>query len=193
MKKQCSYFTLVEILTVIVILIILTGISLGVTSLVRNKISTARTESAIKMIEIALEQYKTKYGYYPRSSQNPIPFYLDYVDLDTSTVDANKTQNNIWQFLDEKFKNTSTRKQKENEAYSLGNSRYVIDGYDRPLIYRYPGMFNKGGFDLGSCGKDGKYGDGAGNVIQTPENISQTNYENFGQGDDIVNFKNNAK
>ena len=58
-------FTLVELLTTITILAVLAGIALGVTKLVFTKAHESKNQAVIKMIEIALEQYKTKYGYYP--------------------------------------------------------------------------------------------------------------------------------
>ena len=64
MKRKISYFSLVEILTVVAIIGILAGISLGITSYVKTKNREVQTQTTIKMLEMVLEQYKNKYGSY---------------------------------------------------------------------------------------------------------------------------------
>lgn len=199
MKKRHT-FTLVEILTTIAILAILAGISLGVTKLAFGKAHESRNRALIKMIEVALEQYKAKYGYYPNSGEKTRRFTMDWVDptlaADESDNDK-KTQvltNNIWQYFDEDFKKTFVKQipveGKEKIFYG-----YVIDAKGNPLIYRCPGIFNTGSFDLGSVGEDGYIGDKVTPVNQATklEAIKNTDYEKFGQGDDIVNFTNNEQ
>lgn len=89
MKKRHT-FTLVEILTTIAILAILAGISLGVTKLAFGKAHESKNQALIKMIEVALEQYKSKYGYYPNSGDKPRLFTMDMVDL---TLAADESDN----------------------------------------------------------------------------------------------------
>lgn len=198
MKKRHT-FTLVEILTTIAILAILAGISLGVTKLAFGKAHESKNQALIKMIEVALEQYKSKYGYYPNSGDKPRLFTMDMVDLtlaaDESDNDKKKRvlTNNIWQYFDEDFKKTFVKQTSPaNNNIFYG---YVIDAKGNPLIYRCPGIFNTGSFDLGSVGEDGYIGDKVKQVNQDTklENISDSDYENFGQGDDIVNFTNNEQ
>ena len=167
-------FTLVELLTTITILAVLAGIALGVTKLVFTKAHESKNRAVIKMIEIALEQYKTKYGYY----------------------------NNMWQFFDENFKNSHTKTGQVYVKLTDGTGKqmtctYVIDAKGNPLIYRCPGLFNTSSFDLGSAGEDGCLGDGGTpiNSNMKIEDISKNeeDYKKFGQGDDIVNFTNNLQ
>lgn len=198
MKKRHT-FTLVEILTTIAILAILAGISLGVTKLAFGKAHESKNQALIKMIEVALEQYKSKYGYYPNSGDKPRLFTMDMVDLTLTAGESDndkKTRvltNNIWQYFDEDFKKTFVKQTPlANNDIFYG---YVIDAKGNPLIYRCPGIFNTGSFDLGSVGEDGYIGDKVKQVNQDTklENISDSDYEKFGQGDDIVNFTNNEQ
>lgn len=198
MKKRHT-FTLVEILTTIAILAILAGISLGVTKLAFGKAHESKNQALIKMIEVALEQYKSKYGYYPNSGENPQLFMMDMVDLTLTAGESDndkKTRvltNNIWQYFDEDFKKTFVKQTPlANNDIFYG---YVIDAKGNPLVYRCPGIFNTGSFDLGSVGEDGYIGDKVKQVNQDTklENISDSDYEKFGQGDDIVNFTNNEQ
>ncbi len=65
----------------------------------------------------------------------------------------------------------------------VGGYAYIVDAWGRSLLYRTPngnpptnGVINSFMFDLGSLGKDGKYGE------------NSTNTADFGKGDDITNF-----
>jgi hypothetical protein len=57
-----------------------------------------------------------------------------------------------------------------------GGYAYIVDAWGRSLLYKCPGYVNSSMFDLGSLGKDGKYGD------------NSANSADFGKGDDITNF-----
>lgn len=195
MKKRHT-FTLVEILTTIAILAILAGISLGVTKLAFGKAHESKNQALIKMIEVALEQYKSKYGYYPNSGDKPRLFTMDMVDLTLAADESDNDQktrvltNNIWQYFDEDFKKTFVKQIPVDNNIFYG---YVIDAKGNPLIYRCPGLFNTGSFDLGSVGEDGYIGDKVELVNQGTKLENIAHYENFGQGDDIVNFTNNEQ
>lgn len=67
-------FTLIELMAVVLVMAILVAIAMGVTGYVqkRIKITTARAELAA--IEVALESYKTDWGYYPATGPKRISF-----------------------------------------------------------------------------------------------------------------------
>ena len=94
--------------------------------------------------------------------------------------------------FDEKFRSANTR----SITISGTEYLYIVDGYGNPMIYRCPGYFNKGKYDLGSAGKDKRIGDGASNEISLDSNghfnsaLNTPYTTHFGQGDDIVNFTN---
>lgn len=217
MKKRHT-FTLVEILTTIAILAILAGISLGVTKLAFGKAHESKNQALIKMIEVALEQYKSKYGYYPNSGENPQLFFMDAFSLENDADDPLVVAddplvvtNNMWQFFDENFRQTHV-KASLNPTDSGSTKKifrgYVVDAKGNPLIYICPGKFNTGSFDLGSVGEDEVIGDAGKKPkavkdnsavqlmkLQSTKNndIEQDDCNNFGQGDDIVNFTNNEQ
>ncbi len=185
MKTERQSFTMIELLTVVAIIAVLAGIAVGVANLIADKSASAKTEGTIKALELALNMYKDKFGHYLDVSITPsvikIPANIPTTDFDGS----------LWKFLDQKLINTST----EKIVISGTTYRYFKDGWNRPLLYRSPGQYNKTTFDLGSVGADGKIGDG-GTPISTPADITSsinTDYNaNFGKGDDVVNFIHNS-
>ena len=66
MKRD--HFTLIELMTAMVIILVLAGMIMGASS-IANKISKKRNaQSTINSLEIILEQYKTDWGFYPESN-----------------------------------------------------------------------------------------------------------------------------
>ena len=176
MKMMKHVFTLIEILTVAAIIAVLAGISVGVIGLISNKNAEAKTQATIKALELAMGQYKADNGcvYLPGGSGNlnkPVPITV------TSGI-PDSLNGTLLKYLDQKLLNSASK--------VSGSNRYFIDGWGRPLIFRIPGRFNKTGFDLGSVGPDGKVGDGGASITDTVP--SPSDYDNFGQGDDITNF-----
>lgn len=185
MKKiQRKNYTLVEILTVISVIAILAGLTVGVSSLVMKKSRDTKTTAAIKYVEMALEKFKNENGYYrPLAGGGGVIYF------------PKDPSDKFSKLFDEKFRSGNTK-----EFPGDADSLYIVDGYGNPMFYRYPGYFNKGKYDLGSFGQDKKVGDNHGNEIlesmidksadvKKRGGLTVTDYTtNFGKGDDIVNF-----
>lgn len=58
-------FTLVEVLMVIMIISVLTGMILGITGFANRKAAESRAAADIQILQNALEEHKLEYGYYP--------------------------------------------------------------------------------------------------------------------------------
>src|SRR5438874_9683202 len=89
-----SAFTIIELLVVIIIIMILAGLVLSISSYVQNKGARARAETEIAAMSAALESYKADNGIYPRD--NPGNQYTDNLN---AKVDVDPTQS--------KYKNAS--------------------------------------------------------------------------------------
>jgi len=63
-------FTLVELLTVVAIIIVLMGLTLGVSGYVRNKGAESRAQAEIAALEGALERYRIDFGGYPYTTRS---------------------------------------------------------------------------------------------------------------------------
>ncbi len=190
-RQKRHAFTLLELLTVMAVIAILAGMTLGIAGYVNAKNRSAKTLATIEMLKMGLEQYKTKYGFYPASIPlegvkkeempfgtgkcNYIPFALDITDESSGVTDKSKKSiNNFNQFVDYSMLTKPENSVKEGDYY------LVKDGFPKAsgasyIYYRCPGKVNRSTYDLGSFGPDGKVGDnGSGD---------------FGSGDDITNFK----
>jgi prepilin-type N-terminal cleavage/methylation domain-containing protein len=65
-------FTLIEMLTVMLIIAILAGIVLSINGLVQNKAARSRAEGEINALKLACENYKADNGTAPRSSETDL-------------------------------------------------------------------------------------------------------------------------
>ena len=65
-KSPASAFTLIEMLTVLTIIVLLTGLVISVGVYVHRKGALARTAGEVKLLESACENYKADTGSYPR-------------------------------------------------------------------------------------------------------------------------------
>ena len=206
MRKKAS-FTLVEILAAVAIIGILAGMSLGTASYIRERNREIQTQTTVKMLEMILEQYKTKYGRYPAVNGAPgnnlntpifrLPWAYDPDDPDELTA----------LFNDVSFDSSSnhiTSIKGINIHIDIDNEEvWLLDGWGYPIVYVYPGIFNRTKYDLGSAGPDHALGEEKSctftrktvnkkPVIISPNFGSRTggNYKtHFGKVDDITNFK----
>ena len=208
MKKKFS-FTLVEILTVVAIIGILAGMTLGITSYVGERNREVQTQTTIKMLEMALEQYKTKYGSYPKFFQpgnnlNTPIFRLPWEHDPSDPPDELTALFNDVSFDISDGKNYITSIKGINIHIDIDNEEvWLLDGWGYPIVYVYPGIFNRTKYDLGSAGPDHALGEEKSctftrktvnkkTVIISPNFGSRTggNYKtHFGKVDDITNFK----
>ncbi|MCX5635829.1 MAG: type II secretion system protein, partial [Planctomycetota bacterium] len=70
MKSRKSGFTLVELLTVLVIIALMMGVLLPALNMVRNTAKEARQKAQFATIEQAIMAFKSDYGDYPPSNNN---------------------------------------------------------------------------------------------------------------------------
>lgn len=67
-------FTLLELMTVLAVIVILTAMVVGVAGMVQNKSSKARAATEIAMLGLAAEGYKGDNGSYPQGHEKPDDF-----------------------------------------------------------------------------------------------------------------------
>ena len=158
MTKKNKLFSLIELITVIAIITVLLAVTIGVFSLVRDRMNNSKTRAIIKQLDIALQSYKLEQGYYFIDvSANG----TDFPNLSSGSQTANDI-NSAWWFKFNFNNAVDTEFVKNFEYQSLVGSKnitnklpdgttlnyyYIKDAWDRPLLYKYPGIFNPEMFD----------------------------------------------
>lgn len=139
------YFTLMELLVTIGLIVIVAAISFGGMRYASARADEAKTLATMEEFMAALEAFKEDYGYYPRV--NPSADEESKYDVDFSK--------DGWKL----FKNEETKPNKRNKAYMENiPSKKLNDAYGSAIQYRYPGTWNRAKYDLWSKGKDRKDG-----------------------------------
>ncbi len=149
-------FTLIEMITVIAIIAILSGLVLSISGLVQNKGARAKTEAEIKALSSGLESYKTDFGGYPQNTEtdnlepraigSPTGYYKASLALykalsgdmnangkiDVSGNDPEKANNYVPDFFRPARFDSAAREQLNKGAATVSIS-YIVD----PFGYSY--------------------------------------------------------
>lgn len=140
-----KHFTLVELLMVCVVIAILAGISIGALVFAQDRMARVKCEAIIAKIQTAMENYKSKSGY-----------YIQQTTAGTFFVDDDTTTPNFRDFFDYQAMRVKDTVIYYDVAY-LGYREYFCDPYGNAIYYQCPGTNNRTGFDLYSAGPDKSY------------------------------------
>lgn len=188
------YYTLLEILIVVSIVAVLAATGLGVTSFVRNKIAETQTETTIKLVEMAFQNYHQQNGMYPVSDDAP------FLAIDLGSCESVDAFQKLWigGFNDITLpSNLSTSKAglkiRGIRLEYTGGKYYILDGWNRRIFYLNPGVFNSGSYDLISFGADALAGDGSTSAVNSfsAEDFKDSSKYPEQTGDDVTNFTRN--
>ena len=118
-RKKGTGFTLIELMTVIVIIVILMGLILSVSNYAQEKAKRSRAQSEVQALCTALESYKVDNGGYPQNddTDTAVVFNTATNKVNLATAAANKY---LYQQLsgDTDYNNTlSTAEKAAQKAY----------------------------------------------------------------------------
>jgi general secretion pathway protein G len=122
-------FTLIELMLVLVILATLAAIVTPKLTGQSVKAKITATKTQISQFETALDAFEIDVGRYPSSVEG----LQALVVKPTSEADG-------WQ-----------------QPY-MNRNAIPLDPWNNEYVYRYPGQYNQDGYDLYSCGPDGRLG-----------------------------------
>ena len=120
--KTGQGFTLIELITVIVIIILLAGMLFPVLKGAMEKSKVARTSGLINRIEGALYRYNSDFRDYPPSA-----------DGGGGTLDDNGGL--LTALLSDKGLNAPYEDFRESETFSVGGVTCIVDAWKHPLLY----------------------------------------------------------
>ena len=204
--KKIHRFTLVELLAVMAIIAILSGIGFGAYTFANTRAKESATESLLKQIEAGLESFHTKNGYYPKSGANgfsEIAFTVDssnrvtgvdFGDAATKLTYDSSASTRKTRMENEKFESFAKALDLEVIKKHLNASGVLEDAWGVAIYYRSPGTFTKGGFDLVSAGPDGEFSKENKDASSAPSVLNGLSLGDFRQDDgtrlcdDIFNF-----
>lgn len=133
---------MIELMVAMVIILVLAGMVIGVSGLVNKQMGISKIKSKISTFEIAMEQYKSDWGFYPRS------YNLD--ELHDVLLDSSN---------DLHFHNLQDKAYLPEMGTTLSDvEKYCKDFMDNPIFYQCPGDVNTTKFDLFSLGINGYAG-----------------------------------
>jgi prepilin-type N-terminal cleavage/methylation domain-containing protein len=167
-------FTLVELLTVLIIIAILAGLVVGAGKYALTKAGASRAQGEIAAMELALEHYKNDNGHYPATVLNGKRSSPSPPGIPTSIEIYNST--NLYSALSGKY---FTFKPNQTRVDQASGATYVVDPFGNPYNYYCPPAgavspqpwTNTASFDLWSYGPNG--------------------INDEGTNDDITNWKQN--
>jgi general secretion pathway protein G len=131
-------FTLIELMTVMVIIAVLAALTIGGAKYAVRKAAENRAKAEIHALEAALEDFKADNGYYPKSDGG----------MNSST--------NIYTSLAGGAKKYFAFK--PDQLRTVGSITLIVDPFGHEYKYLSPGMNNPAQFDLWSSGPDGLTG-----------------------------------
>ena len=162
------------------IILIIAGMVLAASSAANKMAKKNRCQAQINAVEIALEQYKSEWGFYPESldTTNKIASFAWWDSLAAFPVDVDTDADGI--------PDTTIQKPLiDNTVIGMieDSTHKYVDPYGNPFFYEpdpTSGM-NTEKFDLWSMGHDGSHGDGG----TSPADAQSVNAEN---SDDVKNW-----
>ena len=167
--KSIRRFTLVELLAVIALIAILSGIGFGAYSYARGKAKESATEAMMKQIEAGLESFHARFGYYPPTDGEfkPIIFKFDtdgtpdYIDFGGTggklTLHKGTSMSKKERMENEQIESFTKVMDMEVVKNNIDDDGRITDSWGGKIYYRSPGTFKAGSFDLISAGPDGVF------------------------------------
>jgi type II secretory pathway pseudopilin PulG len=159
-RRQETGFTLVELLTVVAIIMILAGLTVGGLSYFNRKMAEDKTRMQLKLLATGLEAYYFDFGEYP-SSQGSGTENQSYVIYEALFYDTDGDGQNYKNDEDQEIYVAELDPGSTNQGWISGTGTKVklIDGFGNEYRYRRlsnPANMRNPDFDLWSVGADGK-------------------------------------
>ena len=158
-RRNKKYFTLIELLFVIAILVILIGISwVAGTKVLRNQ-TEKKTKAEIFLLTNAVKQYKDRFGEFPATSDTEVKFaaYLSKVQPNTAGWSGKRPMFIDYKqadfFVGTKSGSSYTIDYDEVDENTVNDDIYALDPYENPYFFRVNTTTNS--FIIYSAGLDG--------------------------------------
>jgi len=119
-------FTLIEMLTVMLIIAILAGIVLGINGLVQTKAARARADGEIKAISLAAESFRVDNGAYPRNEATDL--------LDPSDAKSGNAASTVYQKASLQLYQALSGDVNNNGKFDDGDGKSYASDFFKPAV-----------------------------------------------------------
>ena len=196
-KGSANAFTIIELLSVVAVVVVLVGITFGVTKGVNNQQARTKARAELAMIAQALEEFKLTYGDYPISSQGDavttsnnaqdlLLALTGFAYLEAGTAQGTKVMTEVdsgkqrKSFIDVDRMNLINDFGIPTSPNDLDNN-YLIDPWRQPYVYVYnngssTSSWDNFGYVLFSKGPDGTADEG---VLETQGILNESSDNNI--------------
>ena len=191
--KTMRFFTLIEVLAAITIIVILSLIGFGSYSYATNTAKTARSQALLKNLEAGLEGFCSKTNYYPGSGGVFSPVIVTLGTDKTvnrisfgGTILEDSASDPIKKTLFDNFAKAADLDQFKQNRDKFGR---LTDAWGGVIYYCAPGVFGSGNYNIISAGPNGKF---SSDNADTPVGITDVSKYRNASGepvcDDLFNF-----
>ena len=183
--------TLIEIMGVVALIVILMVIAIGAYSYASDASKEKSTTATITRLNNALASLQDK-GISPlRTTGSSSTNGYVTVKFDAANKKLYFGSTEIGEDAGEAFQLFAQSMDADNIDSILDEDGYIVDGWGQRLLIRFPGKFNKGGFDIISAGSDGVFGVDDGSASETVPPVDEEKYRDSDGEiicDDVTNF-----
>ncbi len=181
--------TLIEIMGVVALIVILMVIAIGAYSYASDASKEKATTAAITRLNNALSALSDRgtgslrtTGDTAANGYVPVKFDADNKKLyfGSTTIGGEAEFQLFAQSMDA-----------DNIDSILDEENFIVDGWGQRILIRFPGKFNRGGFDIISAGSDGVFGEDDGSASETVPPVDEEKYRDSDGEiicDDVTNF-----
>ena len=158
--------TLVEIMGVVALIVILMVIAIGAYSYASDASKEKATTATITRLNNALATLNdqgvaglrtTTTGNTDTNGYVPVKFDADNKKLYFGSTGIGEDAEAVFQLF-------ARNMDADNIDSILDKDGFIVDGWGQQILIRFPGKFNRGGFDIISAGSDGVFGEDDGSA-----------------------------
>ena len=188
-RRNSKYFTLIELMFVIAILVVLIAISWVAGTKVLRGQTEAKTKAEITLLMSAIEQYKVRFGHYFQQSSNTSLNFAEYLSKVLPTQ-SGWTGSKRPMFIDFKSSDILTDPTDGYDDASGAASTTVNDPYENAYIYLASTSVDANGNPLSyliySKGLDAAHGAGDSSSKYSDKEAYEANADHADNEDNVV-------
>ena len=191
MKKY--KLTLIEIIGVVALIVILALIGIAAYSYAADSSKEKASKATVLRLESALNMLKDQgvtplKTWKPGQNEEEDSYYVEITfDADDKIVRFGTVEVGEKSGKEDAFKMFARAMDADSIDSLLDKDKCLTDGWGQRIRIRYPGKFNRGGFDIISAGSDGGFGEDS--ATDPPTDIAKYKDTDGEQiCDDVANF-----